>query len=645
MIVAFIMIMEIIPMRKSINKSIANNLPNCIRVNGKYILAYKLNKNITSALLFAKLLDFSERIVLIRDCDTCHLYIILKHLDYYNTIKTLVKNHFTPFIINYDKYINFRLKLIEIEKSYYSINKRKVISLSKSKNEIKFSSYAFETSRKGYRIHELPLNKHCSIDNCILLLQEFLSEYNLLQGEVEVGTDLNGNKIHVNLNKHCFITGCTGSGKTSLMYLLANQLIKKNIKILILPLGGDLKLIDSFKIVIPGVHFSVNPFKFSEKEIFEIIREASINTFSKEGDFTPIQYYEFMNLLNKKPRNLEEFIKYLDDRFQKETREDLKSALLAIKRRISLLNTVPFTVKAPSIITLIKRYNGLIVNYEVLKSSFEKNLLTLTLLYELFKYWNSEFGRLIVMIDECHRIASITSQGMNLLELLLREGRHKNMYFILSTQSPLILSNEIINNCQTFFIFRLIDSVAREKVARIIASYPKRKSEVENLIRSLEVKSCLLFNNTTGVIVKVHDFMAPQYDIGQLCMKNDVSYDKIEKLISSYGRNLIYKMIPLEENIRELLKLGIINNDLSLTRLGKVLFEIYDSDAYRLLSLREIIANLSLHERERFVKFLLNILKRYSRIDEYLKRVVKDKQMGTLDVLLMENLNMFSGTV
>jgi len=396
----------------------------------------------------------------------------------------------------------------------------------------------------------LNVKSNISIDNTLLLGKLVKSGHVL---DIDVNLDKS------NLDKHTFITGVTGSGKTTTCHKILNAsdtpflviepakteyriLTKLKKDILIFTLGNDN--------VAP---FRLNPFEFfphenitarvdmikasiesafdMEAAIPQIIESAiyecyksygwniSTNKNSKYKDPFADGVYAFptlKDLIEMSEKVVEK--QGFDDRLKKDYVGSIKARLegLMVGAKGSMLNT-PRSIDFKE---LVKR--DVILELEEIKNPSEKSLIMgfiLTNLNEAIRVNYEEYRakgrrfRHITLIEEAHRLLSKYSAGDNpnkklgveVFSDMLAEVRKYGEALIIVDQIPNKLTPEVLKNTNTKIVHKLFAKDDKEAIGNTMALEDEQKDFLSNLEVGRAIVSSQHLNKAIQVQVKELD--------------------------------------------------------------------------------------------------------------------------------------------
>ena len=422
---------------------------------------------------------------------------------------------------------------------------------------------------------------------------------------VLIGFDEKGKELRLNFDRvvHTLILGATGTGKTTLAYVIGKQLADRGNYVLYLPLGDE--VVDfEFEKVLAGVHLTVDLFKLLRKEdIINILNDVVIATFGYDYRMTPIQL-EVLDRAVSNSDSVEDMMAMIDAMASSE-REDIRSACLALKRRLIYIDNVAFKRGGRSIVTLLKRYKCVTIDTSYL-DDIARATLALTLLHYLLKAWR--YGKLYVIIDEMHRLTPVERNWRGVLERVMREGRKYGLRIIGITQSPVDVPKCIHDNIDLYFTFRL--TTGAEYISNKLVGDTER---IRMLILSLPNRECIVSHGGGWRRVRVVEAKTKDVSLVKLCQEYNVDTKLVSGLVLKEGADLLKKFIPTRENISWLIKNKLfteVNTErgslLVPTNEGLALIDALEVDGY------DVLICIS-----KLMRFSDSIIGHFSKIVEY----------------------------
>ena len=312
-------------------------------------------------------------------------------------------------------------------------------------------------------------------------------------------------KIIPEVESHVLITGATGTGKTllikfALLYGYKYSTIPEDTRVIIFDTvsgQGSFKNFVNYYLV-PSLNiFDYVPHEHVEPllgYVFENFMNSPFTAIQREVFNTAIDSVDKRNFINI-TYALKSLREKLTGKF------DYENACLAVIRRLDTagLSHGFFNYTSPLIDTVIKNeLDGQVVGIDLRYDTFRflSNIaryvwITFFLKSMLFnyEYLNSgKFKKTIVIIDEAHRFfkSSIkVSEGFseNPLATFIREGRNYNVFFILISQSPRDIPEDVQD--ATRFKIRFLSDV--EKSAQQLVNYERFLQTYRNVDKTYDL--------------------------------------------------------------------------------------------------------------------------------------------------------------
>ena len=401
---------------------------------------------------------------------------------------------------------------------------------------------------------------------------------NIESTEVELDLD--------SLTMHTFITGSTGSGKSNTVYTIIDELLKKNIKFLVIEPGkGEYKKVfggrDGVNVFGTNINFSellkIDPFSFPETihvlehidrliEIFNacwpmyaampaILKEAVEKIYINAGwDLdnsvninSANQFPTFSDLLKVLPEVIEK-TDYAD-----ELVSNYKGSL--VTRVKSLTNGICGRIfKGEELDSEILFDQNTIIDISRVGSMETKSLLMGIVFMKLYEHrmanateQNSRLKHITVM-EEAHNLLKRTSteqsaessnlqgKSVEMIANSIAEMRTYGEGFMIVDQSPGLLDMSVIRNTNTKMIMRLPDSTDRELVGKA----SNLDEEQINELAKLETGVASIYQNdwVLPILGKIDFFENPKplqyhYDLKEeLKKEREMKKQLIEILLS-----------------------------------------------------------------------------------------------------------------
>jgi len=404
--------------------------------------------------------------------------------------------------------------------------------------------------------------------------------------KLDIEVALNKNE----LNKHIFITGVTGSGKTTTCHKI---LYESDIPFLVIEPAKteyrNLLSIDDVLVFTFGnekvAPFRLNPFELFENEnissrvdmikaaiessfdmeaaIPQIIESAIYRTYEKKGwDIGLNINFKYENPFDKKVnafpmledvlKEVEEVVKEqnFDERLHKDYIGSIKARLqsLIVGSKKFMLNT-PHSFDFKELI-----HKKVVIELEEIKNPSEKSFimgLILINLNEAIKdaYKKNKDFKHITLVEEAHRLLSRFEPGdslnkKNAIESftdMLAEVRKYGESLIIIDQIPNKLTPEVLKNTNTKIVHRIFAKDDKEAIGNTMALSDEQK----DFLSKLDVGKAVIFNQNffNAVQVQVNPISHELKDVDEKMLRKkwleyikksynfNISLDEMDKLI------------------------------------------------------------------------------------------------------------------
>lgn len=288
------------------------------------------------------------------------------------------------------------------------------------------------------------------------------------------------------IQRHLFLCGTTGSGKSYAMGVVAEELVKHKLPIIFIDTQNEYSpLVESLKgkVLIPGENFNIRISSLTERELISIVPDPT----ERQEDIISAAFME------------------LQDELQSGRRE--RFSIEDLENRIGEVG--PVLTDRPSTIRLARTKAGFLARNNIFgegigranwpKLMFPclsincKNLtsnrvqtVTTALLRELQDLRLREYiPPYVVVIDEAHLFVP-EGEGSPCKQIIregVRIGRHHGIAIVLMTQSPVDIDKRAIRQCNTRLVFALepdqLDAIrgvradASEEMLRALSKMPQ----------------------------------------------------------------------------------------------------------------------------------------------------------------------------
>ncbi|MEG3905389.1 ATP-binding protein [Microcoleus sp. B4-C5] len=311
-----------------------------------------------------------------------------------------------------------------------------------------------------------------------------------------IGATVGGTKTDIILKReaiqrHFFIGGTTGSGKSYAMGVIAEEIIKMNLPIifidtqdeyssLVKKLGGE--------VVEPGKDFSIRISSLTESELIDLLPEAMKQS-SVQCDVVTRAFGELQTRLVN--RDIAKFT--LDDVLAKIPDSaaalsgkpgDVPRLVDTVTRRLETLNNYKIFGKGVADWRKLM-YPCLAINCKKLTSIQLQSIATAVLRELQNLRIRGHLPPYVAVVDEAHLFVP-QGEGSPCKQIIregVRIGRHHGICMVLMTQSPIDIDRSIIRQCNTRLVFALepdqldairgVKSDASEEMLRALPKMPR----------------------------------------------------------------------------------------------------------------------------------------------------------------------------
>jgi len=482
---------------------------------------------------------------------------------------------------------------------------------------------------------------------------------------IRSGQEINKDVIlsYNEINKHIFITGVTGSGKTTTCHKI---LYESNMPFLVIePAKTEYRILaqnDDILVFSFGnenlAPFRLNPFEFYEGEnissrvdmikasienafdmeaaIPQIIETAIYRAYEKYGwDIATSKNYKIKNPFEKGVKSfpmLEDVIKITEEVVKEQGFDErLKNDYLgSIKARLQglIVGNKKFTLNTPRGFDFRELlYKKVIFELEEIKNPNEKSFILGLILINLNEAIKSihkkdKTFKHITLLEEAHRVLSRYEAGDSLNKKsgveafsdMLAEVRKYGESLIIIDQIPNKLTPEVLKNTNTKIVHRIFAQDDKEVIGNTMAL----NSEQKEFLSKLDVGKAIIFNQSY--------YNSIQVKISQL---ENVSTTGVNEVSEEFLRNRWLEFYKKESSINlslkeidELLKSNFIN-----------LFENFKNDASNEIirkKLQNVLQNISIDIKilSKFVVDRFYKAKPYQEIEELLKLLKETINIG-----------------
>ncbi len=307
-----------------------------------------------------------------------------------------------------------------------------------------------------------------------------------------------------NENNHMIITGSTGTGKTTLVKNVLNQLITQKINIVVLDYHGEYVTLSNARILRPDRE-RINIFALMGKEP-EIRSEELAEAISSAYRLGSVQRAALQQLLLHAYRVFgditpEELNELINDELIHQTlgfSKDVIKSLVPYVRNVSGSKNItwldPAELLEGTVVIDLSRLGSLPLQQVISESIIE-------ILYHIRKQVP---GATLLVVEEAQRL--IKKRTSTPLARVFREGRKFGLTVIAIYQDPLALDPALINNSSTLVSFQIPEENSSTYLARNIAGQtPRLLRKVKQTLVSLSRGKALVWHRSGGIyVIKIH---------------------------------------------------------------------------------------------------------------------------------------------
>ncbi len=294
------------------------------------------------------------------------------------------------------------------------------------------------------------------------------------------------------IQRHLFLCGTTGSGKSYAMGVIAEELVKHHLPVvfidtqdeysaLVKKLGG--------KVVEPGVDFSIRISTLAESELLDLL-PSGMTDLQKD-----IVSLAFRGLQSKSAS--EDFAKFsIDDLLnqmedaKEQLQTDKRSLKMAVARTGALKENKIFGDGIDNAAWRQNMYPCMAINCKRLTTT-QLQIIAIAVLRELQTLrLHSHIPPYVAVIDEAHLFVP-EGEGSACKQIIregVRIGRHHGIAMVLMTQSPVDIDKRTIRQCNT----RLVFALEPDQLDAIRGVRSDASAEMLNALPKMPQGTCLL---------------------------------------------------------------------------------------------------------------------------------------------------------
>ena len=289
------------------------------------------------------------------------------------------------------------------------------------------------------------------------------------------------------IQRHFFLCGTTGSGKSYAMGVITEELIKHHLPIIFIDTQDEYSALVEKRggmVVKPGVDFTIRVSSLTEPELLDLIPRSATEL---HRDITSRAFSELQRGLSS--GSIAKFT--IDDLLNKmqevgpELRANEASVTMAISRTASLKRDPIFGEGINRADWRKYMYPCLAINCKHLATTQLQPVATAVLRELQTLRLHNHIPPYVVVIDEAHLFVP-EGEGSPCKQIIregVRIGRHHGIALVLMTQSPVDIDKRAIRQCNTRLVFALepdqldairgVRSDASEEMLRALPKMPQ----------------------------------------------------------------------------------------------------------------------------------------------------------------------------
>jgi len=311
-----------------------------------------------------------------------------------------------------------------------------------------------------------------------------------------IGETVSGTKTEIILKReaiqrHFFIGGTTGSGKSYAMGVIAEEIIKINLPIVFIDTQDEYSsLVDKLggQVVEPGKDFSIRISSLTESELIDLLPEAMKQS-SVQCDVVTRAFGELQTRLvngDIAKFTLDDVLARIPDSAAALSGKpgDVPRLVDTVTRRLETLNN--YKIFGEGVADWRKlMYPCLAINCKKLTSIQLQSIATAVLRELQNLRIRGHIPPYVAVVDEAHLFVP-QGEGSPCKQIIregVRIGRHHGICMVLMTQSPIDIDRSIIRQCNTRLVFALepdqldairgVKSDASEEMLRALPKMPR----------------------------------------------------------------------------------------------------------------------------------------------------------------------------
>ena len=315
------------------------------------------------------------------------------------------------------------------------------------------------------------------------------------------------------LTKHIAILAKTGVGKSYTLGVILEEIIKKNIPVIIIDPHGEyqsLRFKNDDKLIIDKLNkLGLKPMGFGDK--VKLYSPDTVTNSYCEKITLPLEGMSPQDLINSLPQKpspaqqglLFNILNNLNDRINFDelifniSNEDINSKWALISMLETLKKTKLFTQSGTALNDLVKYKQATVINLKGVTPNISDIVVT-NLLKNLFDARKKEqIPPFLLVLEEAHNFAPEKGLGKKnsnaIISLIASEGRKFGAGLCLVSQRPAKIDKNVLSQCQTQIIMKLTNT---NDLKAVTSSCEGLDKDSGNEISRLNIGSCIL----TGII-------------------------------------------------------------------------------------------------------------------------------------------------
>ena len=329
---------------------------------------------------------------------------------------------------------------------------------------------------------------------------EIMKTLGLVEGEsdgLRIGETVSGTTTQIilkreSIQRHFFLCGTTGSGKSYAMGVIAEELVKHHLPVVFIDTQDEYSvLVEKLGgiVVTPGVDFTIRVSSLTESELLDLIPRSATEL---HRDITSRAFSELQRNLTS-----ESIAKFTIDDLLNKMRDvgpglqtNDRSITMAIGRTASLKRDPIFGEGINRADWRKYMYPCLAINCKHLTTTQLQPVATAILRELQTLRLHNHIPPYVAVIDEAHLFVP-EGEGSPCKQIIregVRMGRHHGIAMVLMTQSPVDIDKRTIRQCNT----RLVFALEPDQLDAIRGVKADASEEMLNALSNMPQGTCLL---------------------------------------------------------------------------------------------------------------------------------------------------------